>query len=58
MILVEMKKIHVFNFPQEVDPIKTIETGMNFRGLCELSNDANMELLIYPGHQKGTLQVG
>ncbi|VDK75516.1 unnamed protein product [Litomosoides sigmodontis] len=56
MVLVGMKKIHVFNFPQELVPIKTIETGMNIHGLCELSSDPNMELLIYPGHQKGTVQ--
>ncbi|VDO79504.1 unnamed protein product [Onchocerca flexuosa] len=57
MVLVGMKQIHVFNFPQEIDPIKTIETGTNVHGLCELSNDPNMELLIYPGHQKGSVQV-
>lgn len=57
MVLVGMKKIHVFNFPQEVVPIKTVETGINIHGLCELSSDPNMELLIYPGHQKGSVQV-
>lgn len=57
MVLVGMKQIHVFNFPQELDLIKTIETGTNIHGLCELSNDPNMELLIYPGNQIGSVQV-
>ncbi|VBB25695.1 unnamed protein product [Acanthocheilonema viteae] len=56
MVLVGIKKIHVFNFPQEMVPVKTIETGANIHGLCELSSDPNMELLIYPGHQKGSVQ--
>ncbi|KAK6105779.1 WD domain G-beta repeat family protein [Brugia pahangi] len=56
MVLVGMKQIHVFNFPQELDLIKTIETGTNIHGLCELSNDPNMELLIYPGNQIGSVQ--
>ncbi|EJW77526.1 hypothetical protein WUBG_11564, partial [Wuchereria bancrofti] len=56
MVLVGMKQIHVFNFPQEIDLIKTIETGTNVHGLCELSNDPSMELLIYPGNQIGSVQ--
>lgn len=57
MVLVEMSKIHVFNFPHERNPIKTIETGKNTYGLCELSHDAILELLVYPGRQKGSVQV-
>ncbi|VDM95173.1 unnamed protein product [Thelazia callipaeda] len=56
LIIVEMKAIHVFNFPNETEPLKSIETGANVYGLCELSYDSNMELLVYPGHRTGSIQ--
>lgn len=58
MVLVELYKLHLFHFPQRTDYIKTIETGRNPFGLCELSNDTSWELLVYPGRQTGAVQVG
>jgi WD40 repeat protein len=59
LFVVEKNRIHVFCFPQDPRKLFTVDTRDNPRGLCEVSLYASCErqVLVFPGHKKGTIQV-
>ncbi|RWS30198.1 WD repeat domain phosphoinositide-interacting protein 4-like protein [Leptotrombidium deliense] len=59
LFVAERTRIHVFSFPQNPKKLFTVETGDNPRGLCEVSlyNSSERQILVFPGHKIGTIQV-
>ena len=53
------REIHVFSFPHPTRRILTLETRSNPKGLLEVSTLASgyKQLLIFPGHKLGSIQV-
>lgn len=59
MVIALMRQIHVFSFPTPTQRLFSLETRDNPRGLCELSPLASAErqLLVFPGHKLGSIQL-
>ena len=59
IIVVERHRIHCFSFPQKSEKLFSIETRDNPLGLCEVSpyTSSERQLLIYPGHRIGSIQM-
>ncbi|KFM74712.1 WD repeat domain phosphoinositide-interacting protein 4, partial [Stegodyphus mimosarum] len=52
-------QIHVFSFPNNPKKLFTFDTGVNPRGLCEVSPfpSSERQLLVFPGHYSGSVQI-
>ena len=60
LFVVERDRIHCFSFPNQCIKLFTVETRDNPLGICDvtpLSNATELPLLVYPGHQLGSVQL-
>lgn len=59
IIVATINQIHVFSFPSPAQRLLTIETRDNPLGLCEITPivSAEKQLLIFPGHKMGSVQL-
>lgn len=60
IFVAERNKIHCFTFPENPTKLFTIETGDNPTGIFEvtpLTNATELQLLAYPGHRMGSVQL-
>src|SRR5699024_4078379 len=60
IFLIERKQIHCFSFPNNSRKLFTIETGDNPNGICEvtpLTSATELQLIAYPGHRMGSVQL-
>ncbi|KTF71735.1 hypothetical protein cypCar_00028728 [Cyprinus carpio] len=57
IIIVLKNRIYVYSFPD--NPVKLFEfdTRDNLKGLCELCPSLEKQLLVFPGHKGGSLQL-
>lgn len=59
IFVVERQRIHCFSFPHKSEKLFTIETRDNPLGLCDVTpyTSSERQLLIFPGHRCGTIQL-
>lgn len=59
LFVAQRNQIHVFSFPNNPAKLFTFDTGENPKGLCEVSPfpSSERQLLIFPGHYSGTIQI-
>ncbi|XP_063236542.1 WD repeat domain phosphoinositide-interacting protein 4-like [Bacillus rossius redtenbacheri] len=59
LVAVLSDQIHVFSFPSPCQRLFTVETRSNVLGLCEVSPilAAERQLLVFPGHKQGSVQL-
>lgn len=59
IIVATINQIHVFSFPSPAQRLLTIETRDNPHGLCEVTpiTSAEKQLLVFPGHKVGSIQL-
>ncbi|XP_018573877.1 WD repeat domain phosphoinositide-interacting protein 4 [Anoplophora glabripennis] len=59
IVVALLNQIHVFSFPTPTQRLFTLETRENYKGLCEVSPlvSAEKQILIFPGHKLGSLQL-
>ena len=57
LVVVLFSEIHVFSFPRHPKLLTTIQTTPNHQGLCEVCPSVDCQLMVYPGHQRGTIQI-
>lgn len=56
LVIVQARRIHVFEFPNKCTLIRTEETSYNPLGLAALSADET-EFLVFPGFKTGSVQL-
>uniref|UniRef100_A0A914ZJW8 WD repeat domain phosphoinositide-interacting protein 4 n=1 Tax=Parascaris univalens TaxID=6257 RepID=A0A914ZJW8_PARUN len=57
LVVVQARRVHVFEFPNDCKLIRTEETTYNPLGLAALSADTKSEFLVFPGHKIGSVQL-
>ncbi|XP_054717618.1 WD repeat domain phosphoinositide-interacting protein 4-like [Uloborus diversus] len=59
LFVAQRTQIHVFCFPNNPAKLFTFDTGVNPRGLCEVSPfpSSERQLLVFPGHISGSIQI-
>ncbi|KAF5276239.1 hypothetical protein FQR65_LT04044 [Abscondita terminalis] len=59
LVVALLTHIHVFSFPSPLQRLFSLETRDNPLGLCEMSPLASAEkqILIFPGHKVGSVQI-
>ncbi|XP_022083569.1 WD repeat domain phosphoinositide-interacting protein 4-like isoform X3 [Acanthaster planci] len=58
IIVVLRTRIFVYSFPQNPQKLFSFDTKPNPRsGLCEVSPSSDKQLLIFPGHKQGSIQL-
>ncbi|XP_031334572.1 WD repeat domain phosphoinositide-interacting protein 4-like [Photinus pyralis] len=59
LVVALLTHIHVFSFPSPIQRLFSLETRDNPLGLCEMSPLASAEkqILIFPGHKVGSVQI-
>ncbi|XP_055336646.1 WD repeat domain phosphoinositide-interacting protein 4-like [Paramacrobiotus metropolitanus] len=57
IICILRSEIHIFRFPNNPEKIVTLSTRDNPRGLCEVNTASDRQIMVYPGVNKGTLQI-
>lgn len=59
LFVAEKTVIHVFSFPNNPRRLYSFDTGMNPRGLLDISPfpSSERQLLVFPGHYAGSIQI-
>ena len=57
LVVVLFSEIHVFSFPHHPRLLATIQTTPNPQGLCEVCSSVDCQVMVYPGHQWGAIQI-
>ena len=57
LVVVLFSEIHVFSFPHHPRLLATIQTTPNPQGLCEVCSSVDCQVMVYPGHQRGAIQI-
>ncbi|XP_033645914.1 WD repeat domain phosphoinositide-interacting protein 4-like [Asterias rubens] len=57
IVVVLRTRIFVYSFPQNPQKLLTFDTRPNLRCLCEVSPGNDNQLLIFPGHKQGSIQL-
>lgn len=60
LFVAERTRIHCFTYPNSPVKLFSIETRDNPNGICEvtpMSNATELQLLVYPGHRVGSVQL-
>ncbi|XP_060523674.1 WD repeat domain phosphoinositide-interacting protein 4-like isoform X2 [Cylas formicarius] len=59
IVVALLNKIHVFSILYPTQELFSLETRDNYKGLCEVSPlaSAQKEVLIFPGHKLGSVQI-
>jgi len=59
MVVALQREIHVFSFPTPIRRLLTLETKNNPTGLMEIATygSAQKQLLVFPGHKLGSIQL-
>ncbi|VDK73170.1 unnamed protein product [Anisakis simplex] len=57
LVIVQARRVHVFEFPSNCKLIRTEESAYNPTGLAALSADTRSEFLVFPGYKIGSVQL-
>ncbi|XP_069842667.1 WD repeat domain phosphoinositide-interacting protein 4 isoform X2 [Dendropsophus ebraccatus] len=57
IVIVVKKRIYVYSFPDNPTKLFEFDTRDNPKGLCDLCPSMEKQLLIFPGHKCGSLQL-
>ncbi|KHN81308.1 WD repeat domain phosphoinositide-interacting protein 4 [Toxocara canis] len=57
LVVVQARRVHVFEFPTNCKLIRSEETAYNPHGFAALSADTKSEFLVFPGHKVGSVQL-
>ncbi|XP_069785341.1 WD repeat domain phosphoinositide-interacting protein 4 isoform X3 [Narcine bancroftii] len=57
IIVVLSHRIYVYSFPNNPTKLFEFDTRDNTRGLCDLCPSIEKQLLVFPGHKCGSLQI-
>lgn len=57
LVVVLRNQVHVFSFPNNPQKLCTLDTRDNPKGLCEISPSIERQMLAFPGHKCGSIQL-
>ncbi|XP_072013947.1 WD repeat domain phosphoinositide-interacting protein 4-like [Amphiura filiformis] len=57
IIVVLHNRLFVYSFPNEPQKLFAFDTRSNPRGICEVSSSSDHQLLVFPGHKLGSIQL-
>ncbi|XP_075243426.1 WD repeat domain phosphoinositide-interacting protein 4-like [Convolutriloba macropyga] len=57
IVVVLPTRIHIFQFLPEIQKLASIDTKENLSGICDLCMDSGKDLLVFPAHRVGSVQL-
>lgn len=57
IVIVLTNQIYVYSFPNDPQKLFTFDTRPNPQGVCALSPSSDHQILVFPGHKQGSIQL-